>query len=547
MQRMQSEHDWRADPLDAGYKLRPDANPPREAPHLARRLFKEQPNQDRRTSALDATKQNVIERALNDYLNRKRDMGITNACAMLVHSPTREVLAYVGSAGFLDPEIQGQVDGVIARRSPGSALKPFVYALAMQEGIIHPRSLLRDAKLSFGEYNPENFDREFAGPIPAEDALFRSRNIPAVALAQRLEEPGLYGFLRKAGVLLPKSVEFYGLSLPLGGGEVSMEELARLYAMLGDDGCVRPLVFAKSSESKTKEDEAINVPLLTPESCFLTRQMLKPREGEPQFDDDSVSWKTGTSHGFRDAWAAGIRGDYVLIVWIGNFNGKSNPAFVARECAAPLLFETFRKLRLPRKVSVPPQGVDEIELCAVSGQLPTPHCQHRMHGWFIPGVSPIAPCEIHREVLIDPTSRLRVIADDGRKDLQREVYEFWAPDLMELFRQAGLPRREPPPLEPSAKALQAAAGKEAPKISSPRHALVYTLRAKDPQRQSIPLRADTAPGVNMVYWFVGKQFLGASKPVNSLLWHANPGHWKLQVLDDHGRSASCDVRVEMVE
>ena len=273
MQRMQTEHGWRADPLDANYKLRPDANPPREAPHLARRLFHESNigckpvgmtgslpvHEDEHGQAaldahrlaacattLDITKQRTIERALNDYLSRKREFGISNACALLIHAPSREVLGYVGSAGFLDPAIQGQVDGVTARRSPGSALKPFVYALAMQQGIIHPRSLLRDAKLSFGEYNPENFDREFTGPIPAEDALYRSRNIPAVALTQRLAAPGLYGFLKQAGVTLPKSAEFYGLSLPLGGGEVSMEELGRLYAMLADDGCVRPLKFCKT-------------------------------------------------------------------------------------------------------------------------------------------------------------------------------------------------------------------------------------------------------------------------------------------------------------
>lgn len=544
MQRMQAEHGWRADPLDAGFRLRPEAGPPRGAPHLARRLLQAQPDRERVASTLDFAKQQTIERALNDYVGRHRDTGITNACAMLVRAPTREVLAYVGSAGFLDLSIQGQVDGVTARRSPGSALKPFVYALAMQEGIIHPRSLLRDAKLSFGEYNPENFDREFAGPIPAEDALFRSRNIPAVGLAQRLGGAGLYGFLQRAGVKLPKSIEHYGLSLPLGGGEVSMEELARIYAMLADDGSPRSLVFSKTTSANAPESAVL---MLTAETCFLTRQMLKPREGEPQFDDQNVSWKTGTSHGFRDAWAAGIRGDYVLVIWIGNFNGKANPAFVARECAAPLLFETFRKLRLPRKIDLPPPGVDEVELCAVSGQLPSPHCQHRLRGWFIPGVSPIAPCEIHREVLIDPASHLRVVADDGRPGLRREVFEFWAPDLMELFRQAGLPRREPPPLEPSAKALQAATSREAPKIASPHHALVYTLRAKDPQRQTIPLRADTAPGVRTVYWFAGKRFLGASPPVDPLMWHADPGRWKLQVLDDHGRSASCEVRVEMVE
>ena len=562
--RMQTERNWRADPLDAAYTLRTALKPPREAPHLARRIFgfKSAPRDDDEEplpfspiethgettvpSTLDIEFQHSLERSLTDYVNLRQEVGIRNACAMLVHAPTREVLAYVGSAGFYNAGIQGQVDGVISRRSPGSALKPFVYCLAMQQGLIHPHTLLRDAKLSFGEYNPENFDRRFCGPIPAADALYNSRNIPAVWLTQHLEEPGLYGFLKGAGLVLPHSEEYYGLSLSLGGAEVSMEELAGLYALLADDGRPRRLRYTKASA--TVSDPALSQPpLLTPEARFLTRTMLKPHEEEGQFDDPSVSWKTGTSHGFRDAWAAGIRGDYVLVIWIGNFNGKSNHAFIARECAAPLLFQCFRHLRLPVRPTAPPPGVREVELCAVSGQLPSPNCQHRTHGWFIPGISSIAPCSIHREVCVDPQTGWRVSSDDGRPGLKRQILEFWPPDMLELFREAGLPRREPPPLEPSAKSLTSANHQEIPRIASPKAAVVYTLRARDPQRQSIPLRADAAPGVHRVYWFAGPQFLGATPPVESLMWQPSAGKWKLQVLDDQGRSASCEVRVEMVE
>jgi penicillin-binding protein 1C len=495
---------------------------------------------------VDLEKQRIVERALTAYVARKKEIGIRNACALLVHAPTREVVAYVGSAGFLNDDIHGQVDGITARRSPGSTLKPFVYALAMQQGLIQPRTLLRDGRTAFGSYNPENYDREFTGPIPAEDALYLSRNIPAVALAQKLAAPGLYGFLKECHVALPHSSSFYGLSLPLGGGEVTMEELGVMYALLADDGCPKPLVY-RQRNSPSDGGGSARPPLLTPEVCFLTREMLRPREGEQQFDDREVSWKTGTSHGFRDAWAAGIRGDYVLIVWIGNFSGKASPSFIARECAAPLLFDTFRQLRLPVKRRAPPAGVKQIDLCAVSGQLPCPHCQHRLRGWFIPGVSSIEPCRIHREIFVDSHSGYRVPANDGRSGLRREVFEFWPPDMLQLFRQAGLPRREAPPLEPSARSYAVADKAAAPHIISPRAALVYTLRSHDTQRQTIPLRTDTAPGVRKVYWFAGQQFLGVSAPAEPLLWKASPGEWKLQVLDDHGRTAACDVRVEMVE
>src|SRR5438093_12714915 len=143
-----------------------------------------------------------------------------------------DVLALVGSAEFNNAAINGQVDGTRSPRSPGSTLKPFVYALALEQGLIHPLSILADAPRSFGEYNPENFDREFLGPIRACDALARSRNVPAVELAAQLRHPTLYEFLRGAGVKLPRAESLYGLALPLGGAEVTMENLVRLYAAL---------------------------------------------------------------------------------------------------------------------------------------------------------------------------------------------------------------------------------------------------------------------------------------------------------------------------
>ena len=545
-ERLREERGLPSDPLDAAFTLRPLQPVPREAPHLARRLFAEMPADDRAESGvpvrctLNAERQRGIELALSDYVDRKREVGITNACALLVHAPTREVLAYVGSSRFLDSSIQGQVDGVMARRSPGSALKPFIYALAMQQGLIHPHTLLRDGRLAFGSYNPENFDRHFTGPIAAKDALYHSRNIPAVSLAQRLPAPGLYGFLKDAGVALPQPAEHYGLALPLGGGEVSMEELAELYALLASDGCARRV--------KLVSDDALpqRPVLLTSEARYLTREMLLSREGETVMDDPAVTWKTGTSHGFRDAWAAGIRGDYVLVVWIGNFNGKANPAFVARECAAPLLFEVFRHLRLPVVRTPRPAGVAEVELCAVSGGIPTPHCRHRVQGGFIPGVSPITPCDIHREVLIDVNSGLRVARDDGSRELTHEVFEFWSPDLLEMFKLAGVPRKTPPPMESSEASLTSADAGAVPRIISPQSALVYTLQASDTSRQRIPLRADTASGVNRVYWFAGSRFLGASDPATPVMWTASAGKWQVHVLDDQGRSAAVEIRVEMV-
>src|SRR6185295_17009843 len=192
-------------------------------------------------------------------------------------------------------------------------LKPFVYALALQQGLIHPLSILLDAPHTFGDYNPENFDREFVGPIRASDALARSRNLPAVDLASQLSHPTLYEFLRGAGVKLPRSESLYGLALPLGGAEVTMSDLVRLYAALANNGELKAL-------RRTLQDPvtARGRSIMMPEAAFLTLEMLnmpRPELGGVFSDQTApVFWKTGTSHGFRDAWSIAVFNHYVLAV-----------------------------------------------------------------------------------------------------------------------------------------------------------------------------------------------------------------------------------------
>lgn len=522
----------RDDVLNKSYVLRPEQAVPRAAPHLARRLLA---SGGQVRSTIDAGKQQVVEDCLSQFLSRRKDRGIVNGCALLVDAPTREVLAYAGSAMFLNDEIQGQVDGITAKRSPGSCLKPFIYALAMDQGLIHPRSLVRDGRVDFVDYSPENFDREFTGPIPATEALQRSRNIPAISLMQHLARPGFYGFLTNNGVKLPKDEGYYGLSLALGGEEVTVEEVARLYAMLADDGVTRPLVFQRDERSNTGEKNS--PPALQAPTRFLTLDMLRANGSE-------TVMKTGTSHGFRDAWCAGVYGRTVLVVWLGNFDGRGNPSLIARETAAPLCQQMIERLQLPLVKLAPPEGVSRVELCAVSGQMPGQHCQHRVQGWFIPGVSPIKTCDIHREVLVEAASGLRVSHDDGTRGLRREVCEFWPPDLLEMFKAAGLPRKSLPAWAPGEAATAATSEDRAPRIVSPIAKRTYALSGVDSKRQTIPLRCDSSAGVKQVFWFAGARYIGASEPAKVLLWKPEPGVWKLQALDDQGRSTACEVTIE---
>ena len=538
---LERETALRPDPLAASFTLTPPGPPPHAAPHLCRRLMAASGDREL-TSTLDAAMQIELETGITRHLQRTSETGIVNACAILVHAPTREVLGYVGSANYADRSILGMVDGLRARRSPGSALKPFVYGLALDQGLIHPRSLLIDGPMVFNDYNPENFEREFMGPIHARDALVRSRNIPAVALANRLRDGGLYRLLKRGGVPLTKPADYYGLALALGGCGVSPIQLASLYCALADDGQARPLVFSAATKTATKP----SAPLLSPAARFLVLDMLGGGgDLGPEYAfaraDPAIAWKTGTSHGFHDAWAVGVRGDHVLVVWLGNFDGRGNNSLVARRCAAPLLFDLFDRLKLPNSPTPPPATVRQVELCATSGDLPGAACKQTVQGWFIPGVSPIAPCQLHRDILIDPATGLRVARDDGRPNLRHEIHEFWPPDMLELFRKAGLPRQPPPAPEHGTDTLLGLDHGQPPVITSPLPGRTYQL--SDAPAAELPLKARATPGVRQLYWFSGDAFLGSCPPSEPLPWHPTPGDHTLRVLDDTGRSATTTVRI----
>jgi len=490
-------------------------------------------------------KQQLIERRITDYIQTNRGRGIQNAAAILVDTHTMEVLAQVGSADFFNSEIQGQVDGTRAPRSPGSTLKPFVYALALEQGLIHPLSILSDAPHSFGDYDPENFDREFVGPIRACDALARSRNLPAVELASQLHHPTLYEFLRSAGVKLPRSESLYGLTLPLGGAEVTMEDLVRLYAALANNGELRPL--RRTSRDRT---ELRGRSIIMPEAAFLTLEMLnlpRPEVGRAYSEQaEPVFWKTGTSHGFRDAWSIAVFNHYVLAVWIGNFDGRANGNFVGRIAAAPLLFQIIDSLRTtwpePNQPHLPPPGANlkRVSCCAVSGDLPGLHCTQKVEGWFIPGISPIKTCDVHQQVLVDAESGLRVASDDGTRQLRREVYEFWPTELLSIFRRAGVPRKLPPPFLPGTAAEFVARSGNVPRITSPSSEREILLTSAN----TIPLQAKADADVREIYWFAGKTFIGKGPPQEVVSWKASAGQYELIALDDHGRSASSAITVQ---
>jgi penicillin-binding protein 1C len=326
-----------------------------------------------------------------------------------------------------------------------------------------------------------------------------------------------------------------------------MEELAALYGMLANGGVLRPIRMTPEAASRRSDGP----PLLSPESAFITLEMLS-RNARP--DDDGapplrarwpIAWKTGTSWGFRDAWSAGLVGPYVLVVWIGEFSGKGNPSFVGIDAAAPLFFRIADAVNTVRGAEAgperkPPAGVTRVAVCADSGDLPNAWCPRTVETWYIPGKSPIRVSQLHRAVAMDAATG-RPVCPPYSSATHFEVHEFWSSDMLKLFREAGLPRRTPPPLPACVGDDQA----ETPRISSPLLGVAYTLHRSRPETV-IALEASVAADVETVFWFDGRSLIGKrSAGAGAFPWRpTQDGSHLIRVIDDHGRTADRDVQVQ---
>ncbi|HEV7490210.1 MAG TPA: penicillin-binding protein 1C, partial [Rhodanobacteraceae bacterium] len=404
--------------------------PPLSAALLAERLHEEQPDARRITTTIDAELQHALEARVSDYLARLPER--TSAALLVVDNTTLEARAYVGSAIFGDEARLGHVDMVRAWRSPGSTLKPFLYGLALDDGLIDSESLLVDAPQSFGTYRPGNFDMAYNGPIGAAEALRLSLNVPAVDLLDRVGPARFTARLANAGLelRLPRGVS-PNLSVILGGAGVRMEDLAGAYVALNRAGIGGRVRY-------TGDDAKIERRVLSDGAAWIVRDILEanPRPGYAPgtFDPGSrprVAWKTGTSYGFRDAWAVGATRRYTVAVWIGRPDGTPLPGQYGAVTALPLMFQVVDSLprsSLSATPEPPPASVSEVDICWPLGlAYDAAHealCHQKHTAWALNGVVP--PTLPERDattwsagithVRIDPQSGDRLSAGCERGD-----------------------------------------------------------------------------------------------------------------------------------
>ena len=516
---------------------------PREAPHVAVWLRTQHPSLARLTTTLDAGTQRMVERLMRDAAGGLASRGIHNGTAVVVERERAEVLALVGNFDFFDAKHGGQIAGFATPRSPGSALKPLLYAMGIDLGLVGPEQLVADVPTAYGGYAPRNFDGRFQGLVRLEYALSQSLNMPFVRLLERVGVERFLGTLRSAGVTsLSNEPGYYGLSAAVGGIELTPLELTGLYVALAGEGRAPPLRLLRDGRSLGE-----SVEMVSPGAAWLTRKSLSLRD-RPDFPERRrltgmparVHWKTGTSFGHRDAWAAGSGPRHTAVVWLGNFDHAPSVHLVGADAAGPLLFDILegvgpRGRALPDDEVAPPEDLMRVEVCAYSGHLPTDACEHRKNVYARRAAVPTARCPYHQRVEVDVATGLTVgpTCRAGRKTESR-VYVTWPATIRRWLEEQHRRLPEPPSAAPG---CEPGGARAAPMIVSPAEGQVAMLIPGVPaEEQEVPLEAE-ASHERALTWFVDGALLGTARADERVWWKPTVGAHEILVTDDRGLTA----------
>jgi penicillin-binding protein 1C len=521
---------------------------PVSAPLLAERMKRNAKNQTRIDTTIDAAAQVAVEGLLGDRVRILPPR--VSIAAIVMDNSTLEVLAYAGSADFTDKSRFSDVDMARAARSPGSALKPFLYAFALDQGLIHSESLLADVPRSFSGYEPGNFQESFHGPVSVSDALVKSLNVPAVEVLEQLGPAHFVAMLRRGGLKLemPRNAE-PNLSVILGGAGTTLENLVGAYSALARKGLAGEPRFTADTPVEERW-------MMSEGTAFIVRGILE--SGGPvgeSMDGRAVyhgfAWKTGTSFGFRDAWAVGVSERYTIGVWVGRPDGTPNPGFFGANVAAPLLADVF--FAMPDGLDTvrrpAPAGVTEERICWPLGtrasETPKDLCAVERTAWLLDRVAPPTfpdPLKSGSPVYfydVDRTTKLRVAPECARHDTDRIEAARW-PTLLEPWLDAGLRKQSFPPAW-------------APECGDAYHpaeriaitgladgAVLRPAHGKQMPRASVAIRGSRED----VNWMVnGRLVVRQNAAVPRILEFPSAGRYDITVFDNYGRYDRISVSV----
>lgn len=530
---------------------------PQLAPHLLQRFKSE--NQDNPNSICHSTIYQELQKQVDEIVNRHHAIlkgnAIRNACAIIIEVETGNVLAYVGNIRSSDPDDQSMVDIIKAPRSPGSALKPILYAAAMSDGQLLPNMLLPDVPTQIGGYTPQNFDRNYEGAVPASLALSKSLNIPAVKILQQYKYARFYELMQQLGITtLSQPPDHYGLSMILGGCEVTLWDLAGVYAGMArslnhaaeNDGLVKQkdffqLFYINDEKKKESSDRIVNG--LDATSTWFTFQSMQElmRPGEEglweQFTNSKkIAWKTGTSFGFRDAWAIGVTPKYVVGVWVGNASGEGRPELLGVKAAAPIMFDIFRLLPAAPPFPEPQSSFSFLPICRESGFRAGPDCDAVDTLMMPPKGNRTPLCPYHQRIHLDASGQYRVDGSCYNVTAMKHTSWFVLPPTMEwYYRQT---HHDYGPLPPVMQGCNNFSNEKIDLIYPVANSSLYIPLEMDGSRGKIVCIAATRNSNGKIYWHLDGEFIGTTTRFHQLAIDPEAGEHTLTLVDNSGERKS---------
>ena len=538
---------------------------PQFAPHLFQRFRKEiapgKPTIIKTT--LSGELQKNVSAIIQQHHNILKGNGINNACAMVMEVETGKLLAYVGNISAPGiREYEADVDILAAPRSPGSALKPILYAAALHDGLLLPKALLPDIPTQIGGYTPKNFDQGFDGAVPADIALARSLNIPAVKLLQQYKYQRFYETLKQAGITtLNRPANSYGLSLILGGNEVTAWDMAGMYGSLArmvshasaNDGKALPADFFEplyDKNAKPKPSKYNNIPLDATSAWFTFNAMKEVmRPGEEglwqQFNSSqNIAWKTGTSFGFRDGWAIGLTPKYVVVVWTGNADGEGRPGLIGVQTAGPILFDIFRLLPASPWFRQPVNNFSFVPVCHQTGFRASLDCD-KADTLLSPVNGSRSPlCPYHKTINLDPTGTYRVTeACESPSSMLRKSWFVLPPTMEYYYRQKNAAYQPLPPFMPGC--ISGEKDNLLEIIYPDQDAKIYVPLEISGQRGNTIFKATHRNSNARLFWSIDDEFITATQTFHQIEVQPAPGRHLLTVVDEAGNSRQ--VMFEILE
>ena len=521
---------------------------PQIAPHLVTRLYLSQAGthvQSTIDKGLQLQADDVLERWNTEFSQNN----ILNLAALIVDLEKNEILSYIGNVNFSNQQSGNQVDVIQAPRSTGSILKPFLYCAMLQEGVLLPTELLPDIPINVGGFSPKNFSLQYDGAVHADEALARSLNVPSVVSLRRYGVPKFYDFLKKTGLTtLNRPAEYYGLSLILGGAEGTLWDVAQAYADMA-----HAVADSPNNEFQLMRDrDAINrVSTFSAGAAWLTLEALtnvnRPEEIDWQFIPSmrKVAWKTGTSFGFRDAWAVGVTPKYLVAVWTGNASGEGRPGLTGARTSAQVMFDLFNLLPPTSWFETPYADLTEVVVCRESGCLLGLHCPPSSADTILAPMKAVQGnvCNYHKLVHVSEDERYRVYEHCAAGRGIRSVPWFVLPPSWEWYYKQQHPAyRSLPPFSPECR--DGASGELMQFIYPYPNSIIKITKQLDGSRgKAVFELAHRNPSIR-VFWHLDNEYIGETSDVHQMELSPDAGEHVVTVVDEMGNSLVSRFKVE---